>query len=69
MATNIPLVLNAVLDEYELPLNGHHGVAHWARVLENGMRLEPYQAEDLLCIFKDEFAGVGAKVKGCGETE
>jgi uncharacterized protein len=23
----------------DLPRNGHHGVAHWARVLENGARL------------------------------
>jgi uncharacterized protein len=32
-------VLRAVLDEYALPLGGFHGVAHWARVLENGLRL------------------------------
>ena len=36
---NIPFVLNAVLDEYDLPLDGAHGVAHWARVMENGLRL------------------------------
>ena len=29
MTINIPLVLNAVLDEYELSVNGCHGVAHW----------------------------------------
>lgn len=28
--------------------------------------LEPHQAEDFLCIFKDEFAGTSGKVKGCG---
>jgi hypothetical protein len=28
--------------------------------------LEPYQAEDFLCIFKDRFAGAGGKVQGCG---
>ena len=28
--------------------------------------LEPYQAEDFLCIFKDAFAGVGGEVKVCG---
>ncbi|MCA9088023.1 MAG: hypothetical protein KDA90_05235 [Planctomycetaceae bacterium] len=28
--------------------------------------LEPYQAEDFLCIFKDAFAGVGGKLKKCG---
>ncbi|MCA9136701.1 MAG: hypothetical protein KDB00_08080 [Planctomycetales bacterium] len=32
-------ILSAVLDEYVLPLGGDHGVAHWARVLENGLRL------------------------------
>lgn len=36
---NLELVLRAVLDDYALPLNGDHGVAHWARVLENGRRL------------------------------
>ncbi len=39
MDVNIPLVLKTVLEEYALPLNGDHGVAHWARVLENGLRL------------------------------
>ncbi len=39
MELHIPLVLKAVLEDYALPLDGHHGVAHWARVLENGMRL------------------------------
>ena len=39
MDLNIPIVLRAVLEDYALPLDGHHGVAHWARVLENGMRL------------------------------
>jgi uncharacterized protein len=33
-----PLVL-AILEDYELPWHGHHGVGHWARVLENGLRL------------------------------
>lgn len=28
--------------------------------------LEPYHAENFLCIFKDEFAGVSGNVKGCG---
>jgi uncharacterized protein len=39
MELNIPLVLKAVLEDYALPLNGDHGVSHWARVLENGHRL------------------------------
>ena len=32
-------VLNRILEDYALPLGGDHGVAHWARVLENGLRL------------------------------
>jgi uncharacterized protein len=30
-----------ILERYELPPNGLHGVAHWARVLDNGLRLAP----------------------------
>jgi uncharacterized protein len=36
---NLIPVLRAVLDDYALPLDGDHGVAHWARVLENGLLL------------------------------
>jgi uncharacterized protein len=32
-------LIQVILDQYALPLNGCHGVAHWARVLENGQRL------------------------------
>lgn len=32
-------IVHAILKEYALPLHGHHGVGHWARVLENGLRL------------------------------
>ena len=32
-------VLQAILKRYTLPLDGYHGIAHWARVLENGVRL------------------------------
>ncbi len=39
MPLDIPLLLNSILDQYVLPWNGDHGVAHWARVMENGMRL------------------------------
>jgi uncharacterized protein len=39
MTLNIRRILHAVLDDYALPWNGHHGVGHWARVLENGLRL------------------------------
>ena len=39
MVADIPLILQAVLEDYALPRDGDHGVAHWARVLENGLRL------------------------------
>src|SRR5262249_13012834 len=39
MEPNIPLILHAILEEYVLPWDGDHGVAHWARVYENGLRL------------------------------
>ena len=32
-------LLHEILDQYSLPWNGIHGIAHWARVLENGRRL------------------------------
>jgi len=39
MPLDLPLVLRTVLEEYTLPWDGFHGIAHWARVLENGLRL------------------------------
>jgi uncharacterized protein len=38
---NLKPLLGVILDQYSLPLDGYHGVAHWARVLENGRRLAP----------------------------
>jgi hypothetical protein len=32
-------ILAAILDEYALLRDGIHGVSHWARVMENGLRL------------------------------
>ncbi len=32
-------ILGAILDGYRLPVRGDHGVGHWARVLENGLRV------------------------------
>ncbi len=39
MELNLKLILHAILEDYQLPWDGLHGVAHWARVLENGLRL------------------------------
>ena len=38
-ALHIPLILHGILEQYVLPWDGDHGIAHWARVLENGLRL------------------------------
>jgi uncharacterized protein len=32
-------IVHAILEHYALPWDGTHGIAHWARVLENGLRL------------------------------
>ncbi len=32
-------IIHEILENYRLPIRGHHGVVHWARVLENGQRL------------------------------
>ncbi|MFH1844316.1 MAG: hypothetical protein ABIF77_14025 [bacterium] len=34
-----PALINTILDQYELNVLGKHGLAHWGRVLENGLRL------------------------------
>jgi uncharacterized protein len=47
MTLNIPAALRAVLEDYSLPLDGLHGVAHWARVLESGLRLAEETGADL----------------------
>ena len=36
---NMPAILTRILEGYRLPVRGCHGVTHWARVLENGLRL------------------------------
>lgn len=39
MVGNVATILRVVLEDYALPRDGDHGVAHWARVHENGVRL------------------------------
>lgn len=36
---DLPAILQAVFSGYPLPRHGTHGMTHWARVLENGLRL------------------------------
>ena len=53
MTVNFKAVLNVVLEQYLLPLQGVHGVTHWARVLENGLRLceETGADEEVVSLF------------------
>ena len=55
---DLPAILRAILDGYALPLNGYHGLVHWARVLENGLRIADLNGGDreiitLFAIFHD----------------
>ena len=36
---NLRPIVHAILEDYALPWQGTHGLSHWARVLENGLRL------------------------------
>jgi hypothetical protein len=38
-SVNLKLIIHEILEDYALPIHGDHGVSHWARVLENGLRL------------------------------
>ncbi|MEO6061967.1 MAG: hypothetical protein ABIQ99_08520 [Thermoflexales bacterium] len=51
-------ILRAVLPGYVLPLRGDHGIVHWARVMENGLRLAELTGGDaevvaLFALFHD----------------
>ncbi|QEH36192.1 hypothetical protein OJF2_47520 [Aquisphaera giovannonii] len=50
MEPDIPRILREVLKDYALPWDGDHGVAHWARVLENGERLAKATGADLAVV-------------------
>jgi uncharacterized protein len=40
------MILLTILEEYSLPWDGDHGVAHWARVLETGLWLSEETGAD-----------------------
>jgi uncharacterized protein len=51
-------ILNTILESYALPPRGEHGVVHWARVLENGLRVADVTGADrevvtLFALFHD----------------
>jgi uncharacterized protein len=55
---SVPALLQAIHDQYRLPWFGLHGVTHWARVYENGLRLAPATGADeqillLFALFHD----------------
>ena len=55
---DLKLVVHGILKEYVLPWGGIHGVAHWARVLETGVRLAEVtganiEVIELFAIFHD----------------
>lgn len=54
MSLLTPTLLARILEDYALPRKGVHGVAHWARVLENGRRvgaLTPGADPDVIELF------------------
>lgn len=53
-----PAIVAAILEGYTLPVRGVHGVVHWARVLENGLRIAEANGADrdvvtLFALFHD----------------
>lgn len=46
-ALNMPRILRSILEGYVLPWAGDHGIAHWARVFENGLRLARETGADI----------------------
>lgn len=55
---DLAAILSAILDGYILPVDGFHGVVHWARVLENGLRIAEANGPDrevvrLFALFHD----------------
>jgi uncharacterized protein len=64
-------LLKNVIKTYQLPIFGIHGVSHWARVLENGMRLATVTGANikvviLFAIFHDSKRQNEANDKGHG---
>ncbi len=55
---NFRLIMNAILAGYPLPSRGYHGVVHWARVFQNGLRISQVNSADeeivtLFALFHD----------------
>lgn len=55
---NLPAIMSAILEGYVLPVHGYHGIVHWARVFENGLRIAQTTGADpevvtLFALFHD----------------
>ena len=65
-------IVHAILENYALPWDGTHGVGHWARVLENGLRLASatganVEVVQLFAVFHDSRRVSEAEDWGHGE--
>lgn len=43
-------IISAIRRGYTLPIRGTHGVVHWARVLENGLRIADANGADRMVV-------------------
>src|SRR4051812_42601052 len=55
---DLAAIVRVILGGYALPVRGYHGVVHWARVLENGLRIAEASGADkevvtLFALFHD----------------
>ncbi len=55
---NLAPIVHCILDDYALSWHGTHGVGHWARVMENGLRVAQMtganiQVVQLFAVFHD----------------
>lgn len=58
MSHDYAAILQTILSGYALPHDGYHGVYHWARVWENGLRVAEHNGADeevvrLFALFHD----------------
>lgn len=47
---NLTSLLSQIAVQYQLPHDGVHGLSHWGRVLENGLRLSEIEGGDTIVI-------------------
>ena len=50
MVNDPAAIMGAIRRGYTLPIRGTHGVVHWARVLENGLRIADRNGADRMVI-------------------